>query len=338
MPVVTLAQVDKYIGQFGKNTFSKFLTNLREEEETREASAKVIEQSLQKIKYPVLMQTLAISYCGVGECHETTNRALLELGLAGCVTQIYAILLQNKSADSLHAILVIGDCSKLKNNFHTLDSFRLLDDNCILLDPFLSVVGKANELKTLIGDYIKVYQLSSISSCDLANPVLRDYPGLQKEARSLAEQIKAYKAKNTINTPCANDVSKAFFSFIYPDRTHVISFYQGCKNIPKGQEIIDVFSENKPVSQAFRKACAYGAETIVKLLLNDRGLLGNFDLNEPSGNGLTALDWVNKNKIPDKTKAEIKRVIIEAGALTAEEIKLNISTSTAEPCQAGYGR
>ena len=140
----------------------------------------------------------------------------------------------------------------------------------------------------------------------------------------MAAQIQNEKASLNIATPSNDETSLEFFKVIYPNSGNMTKILDTTKRLgKKGQEIIDVFCQNKPVSLAFRKACAYGALSIVQIMLEDRTLLDNFDVNEESSNGKTALDWINDNKTLNENRKEIIRKLLRnAGALTAQEKKL----------------
>jgi hypothetical protein len=98
---------------------------------------------------------------------------------------------------------------------------------------------------------------------------------------------------------------------------------EACSTEQKGDEMMEAIN-SELYSQAFRKACAYGAVEVINLLLEHKSLLKNFDINEKSSNGNTALDWVKKSTIDDKVKVSLVEQFIKLGAVTGKQVKLGI--------------
>lgn len=73
-------KIPQYINQFGIRKLKELLEYLQALEEVRKASSILIKKN--QFQFSSLVQTVAISYCGYGQCHELRNRLFLELCLS----------------------------------------------------------------------------------------------------------------------------------------------------------------------------------------------------------------------------------------------------------------
>lgn len=326
MPDFILHEMEKYVTRFGDDNVKAFIDNMNHLKKIRDTGVMIIGMYAERFQHPVAARAVATTFFGVGECEETTNRATMELGLAGCTATINLISLKQtpgRSPDDqpfMHAMIVIGDCSNITDNF---DSFKLLNDDCVLMDPFLGIVGQANQFSILLKDYLQANRLNSVKNVIPVNCSAAEYMQLKTEAEFLADEITKnldYK----MQTPDASVAASVLYNIRNPTFNFALQMSLACEKTEKGPEILEAVSK-AVYAQAFRKACAYGELDIVKLLLKNRlQLLGNFNLNEPSSNGNTALDWVQKTKydaVKMKDVNEISRLIVAAGALTSENLK-----------------
>jgi hypothetical protein len=88
----------------------------------------------------------------------------------------------------------------------SLSLFKCLSNDCILLDPLLNVVGQANNLNNLIGDYIKAFKLNVVAHKSSIKPGQMECPVILQNAISLAKEIQ-----NKLGSE---------FSFKYPDSSN----------------------------------------------------------------------------------------------------------------------
>jgi hypothetical protein len=318
-------EMDQYVKKFGEPAVRTFLDNMHQLEGVRNASLEAQSKFSSSLKHPVTARSIAITYFGVGECQETTSRAVMELGLLGCKTNFTVVRLDGKLDDmgipDMHALLIIGDTSCLKPNSDII-TFKKLGNDCLLVDPFLGVIGKANKIGSLIGKYIRAYQLFTIAELTDIDPLKTDFNQLKDEAEFLAVEIKKNLSRE-VNAPNSLLASTAFISVTDPLSKCIVMLSNACKQSDKKEELLDAINKDL-FALAFRKACAYGEEQVVNLLVENRSLLGDFSLNESSSNGFTAVDWVKKAAY-EKTKQErILERIIAAGAVSAEQIKEKI--------------
>lgn len=166
---------------------------------------------------------------------------------------------------------------------------------------------------------------------------LQTYAKLYLTTRDRNKELEAKKIlllEHTINLLDANEKSSSCNFFNWEDSTNTLfgkpgnsmdnclsSLKKACSSLQKGEEMMESIN-NHLYSQAFRKACAYGAVEVINILLQHKSLLNNFDINEPSSNGKTALDWIKKATINNKTKESLVEKFIRFGAVSGEQIKL----------------
>jgi len=151
--------------------------------------------------------------------------------------------------------------------------------------------------------------------------------------------LDLFKSIDTVNLLDASEKSSSCDFFNWEDSKNTLFgkpanpldncfslLKQACSSLKKGDEMMESIN-NQLYSQAFRKACAYGAVEVINILLQHRSLLNNFEINEPSSNGKTALDWVMKATIDKTAKESLVNKFISLGAVSGEQIKLE-STKT----------
>ncbi len=133
---------------------------------------------------------VAIAMMGVGESGEIANLAAILLCKSDCSSLVNVITLRgvNPSGDIIeHALVVIGDCAALTNS---IESFQLLGDDCVLLDPFLGVVGEAKAIQTLSKEdrYLQTFKLNIILEGHTSNPAT-----YRKQADAISQNAEALR-------------------------------------------------------------------------------------------------------------------------------------------------
>ena len=83
--------------------------------------------------------------------------------------------------------------------------------------------------------------------------------------------------------------------------------------------------DKKDYSLALRKASAVVNLPLLKLILSYQEKL-NIDVNVPSSNGFTALDWVIHSDSPQKDIEEATNILRKFGASSSDEIAMNSIT------------
>ncbi len=135
----------------------------------------------------------AVSFCGVGECGETTVRAMLEMLKEGCQEPIKIIMTTGRYTYN-HLFLVIGrDLSSL-DSFESLDAFEQLDENYVLFDPFVGIIGEARKVKELLQDMVNYHAINRIkkrSDLDIDSSTI-DYEAVLKNAKRIACLAQSY--------------------------------------------------------------------------------------------------------------------------------------------------
>lgn len=168
--------------------------------------------------------------------------------------------------------------------------------------------------------------------------LLQNYAKFYLNTRELNKKLEANKElllEHTVNLldvyGCSlsdnsfdwGDPNTLFAKRVNPLEDCLASLAQACKTSQKGDEILESISK-QDYSQAFRKACAYGAAKVIHIFLEHKSLLNNFDINEPSSNGNTALDWINKAPgMNMEIKKSLVNELLRSGALTGQQLKLN---------------
>lgn len=328
IPYFYTDKMQQYIAEFGEDAIEKLLDYQKKLSKLRNIGAALVKKNNYNFKYPKSTVAIAVSMCGVGECHEGSNRVVLELLLSGCKTVMNVVLLEgNKKVRyenklNNHCIVIIGNCSPL-TVMKDLSSFANLNNDCILVDYLLNKVDRANRLHHVLNDFIDVYGLDRIAEVIRIEPRHVDYEELFKNATFFATEIM--KNIHTVEIPIEyQHASMAFFAETNQVIKCTKTVMLACKKHARGEEVLKAFYRAE-ISLVLRKASAFGMYDIVKTIINNKSLFDNFNINEPSpSNGYTALDWIMQNRDANEaTKALIQHILIENGALTSQQIKSN---------------
>ena len=132
---------------------------------------------------------LATALCGLGECGEQTTLGFCRLLEKGSPAKIRWVIIQGKKQQSYkHCIILM---SPEDVSFKSIREFKSFSDDCILIDPLFGIVGKANEIHSLLKCIIDELGLDGIFSNCLftseANQKLALY--FLEEAKKISEQV-----------------------------------------------------------------------------------------------------------------------------------------------------
>jgi len=260
MPKLLLTELDSYYKQFGKENVATLIKHEEKLLSTRNIARTLLEKY--NGQYEMLYSTMctAITYTGIGECHETSTRALIELAKAGCKTSIALINLvgdpnpHKDNQSSQHFLVIIGDCHARLTS--SLESFKKLPDDYVLLDPFLNLIGKANQTPELIKDYIKAHGLHTIAHAQHVQPEDLDWKMVHNNAQKFASEIKGELELEKKKVP-SNFYSPSFFGADTLTQC-LAALNESCKKAANGTDILKAIQQ-KNYAFALRQACAYGA-------------------------------------------------------------------------------
>ncbi|MFZ2315242.1 MAG: hypothetical protein WAW86_06260 [Gammaproteobacteria bacterium] len=252
---------------------------------------------------------------GVGECEEHASLALYELFKLDHQLVIRLLTLNMGQHDN-HFILLLGDSTKIEPGGN-INKFSELDDQCVFIDPFLNIAGKANCMQALTGDYLTANECTHVGQALALTTNIIDLPALTNK---ISHTFDAVSEKLDVLESQIHDfiypTLQVLFSIDDPFCRFMKTFKNMCDQTPDGTEILAASLKSLPL--AFRKACAYGKIDLVEFILQHQTTLHPFDINEPSAIGYTALDWAHT--IQDHHLKEQMIARLEAhGALTSEQ-------------------
>lgn len=180
MPEFFEDEESNYIKKFGKEKINAYKAYLdfsnvirSNEEFYRELS------SLQQKHVPAPGMTLylANAMSGFGVCADTSAMAIMKLMNSGCKATIYSLVLKGYKSTAngvepfVHSILVVGDDAGLLQSKCSLDVFKKLSDECVLVDSLQGIVGKANKIAEISKGYVEAFHLNEIVSVTTIDPV-----------------------------------------------------------------------------------------------------------------------------------------------------------------------
>lgn len=201
------------------------------------------------------------------------------------------------------AIIGLGHCkvSQMINAFDPSHAEQYLC--CNLYDQ--SLLAQNEEVKHLIRSYEKQGGYSKFFPLGLLRLEANDASS-EKQFRSQL-QLKSHESKGH-----AAQIS----IFASTSTSESLSALKKLCSTPQRKPILDVIKANK-LPLALRKACSSGDTEVIKFMIMNKGALGDYDLNETSSNGNTALDWLQACKSLQKTPSihdTLVTLLIEAGA------------------------
>lgn len=313
-PEIRIEIISNIVAAIGANkalAYLNYQNNLRTLRHTSQQCVDLSHVSLSDI----LAINVAVASLGVGECEEHAALTAYELLKLDAELIVQWVTLKMGCGDE-HHIILLGNSTSLKKDTN-ISTFNELDDECIFIDPFLHIAGKANCMQILTGDYLSANKCTHISACYTLTTSTIDLPNLTNKINylrhTISEKLEAFKFHINKHIEYALEL---FFSIDDPFCRFMKTVKQLCDKTINGPEIFAASLESLPL--AFHKACAYGELDLVTLILQDQTASANIDLNEASPNGYTALDWAHT--ITDNPLKEQMIAKLEAhGALTSEQ-------------------
>lgn len=155
LPMIFLPEMPSYNAKFGPAKmkeimdYQSYISKIRT---VPRLSAEISKLEKEGKPSPLTTMYIAITMMGVGECADTSNLAMILLCQNSCKSPVNIINLVGKKPNDdpfEHALVVIGECQPLASSAaraRGVPSFRGLGDDCVIMDPLLGVVGKANDI------------------------------------------------------------------------------------------------------------------------------------------------------------------------------------------------
>jgi hypothetical protein len=305
------------------NNYSSILRNRKRADETFKRLEKEGKIS------PWTTMNIAVTMMGIGECSETSNLAAILLCQKGCQAPINVLMLKGllpNGKSFSHAVVVIGNCEVLTGE---LESFKQLSDDCVLIDPLIGVVGRANQIQTLEKEkeYIKVFDLTSFSEMHTINPltskkeveeIVKNAEQLSQEWRKTIDPYQKSSSKETAKTAQAaiapDNGEKLTASTSSEGTSHVNIGLFGTdphtkllvtlKPFEKDITVKAAFTSinDKKYGQAIRRICTVNSETsnkMLKIMLSFKDAL-SINIDEQAGEkkqNALHLTAINNNRI-----------------------------------------
>ena len=175
LPVLLPANRQSDIAKFGAERMQEFLHLVEFEEKVSSLQFKAFSY-LETIGHPCPTTTIYVAgtNMGVGECGDTSNLAAILLVKYGCTSPINIIGLHGLKPnyeEFVHVVVVVGEWT-FSNP--PIRSFTALGDDCILIDPLIGVVGKANKWDSIMGGkekkYLDCFNIHEIAHCGTIDP------------------------------------------------------------------------------------------------------------------------------------------------------------------------
>lgn len=246
IPDVTLATLQpkdfsSYYQRFGAEKFEKYVNHLDKVEACREVCGDAIKRLNSqgvKFQYERSARDIAVTKFGIGECGEVSNFVHVEAvrrQLLPAIVVAAADKLVLKPPFQVHGFNILGVS---KDHFQTLTKkhqYRLVPllqelHDCVILDVFLGIVGRVEEVRqesSLFMQYHQHQQLSLVYSFTaIENPNPEACDTIAREAQLLSQFIQQNNLL-TINTGPASTLSR---------------YVQSKKRSLSDQEVIDVLN------------------------------------------------------------------------------------------------
>lgn len=217
-PFFFAADVSTYVDKFGIEKVENFIAHEIKTRAVRQKAIELMNALPKNTPAPVTTTQVAITLCGIGECSETSNRAMIELLKAGCKLPINIIGTKGKPKVPIpaspadfydHAFVIIGNCENLDSD---LNGLSRLDEKNVLLDPSLGIIGKAKETQILLSEIFKVYGIKTISSLVLIRPEIEGKMAdvIFQNAKLMSDQIKTELHLSIVSNHEGNDEKNKF--------------------------------------------------------------------------------------------------------------------------------
>jgi hypothetical protein len=194
---------NKYIEKFGLDKIEAYEKYTELLKKLRSLVTKYYPKYENKIDSPMATLKIAVSMCGVGECDEASQRAIMELVILGCKEEINLILVRGKPRVLYpdpedfdhyygHTFLIIGNI----NNWYEANPklfFQNLPDTHVLLDAKFRIVAAANRTPEVLQEVFAALAIDKIAMISGVNPQEKS-SSIQKMA-SIAKAIIEHFAK-----------------------------------------------------------------------------------------------------------------------------------------------
>lgn len=127
--------------------------------------------------------------------------------------------------------------------------------------------------------------------------------------------LAAVLKKRNESPRLVNPASVKCAVFCRPPHNQLITeIEKNCKDPSKVKGFLDALYA-KDYALALRRGCAGGLLNFIKILLASP-VSREIDINQTSGNGFTALDWIHQAKVTEAIKMKIGTLLEERGAVT----------------------
>lgn len=328
LPFFVPAEVQKYIHQFGEETVERYLEYLKKLGNARANSKLLAKKYQSSLASPVTASVAAVGYSRVGECQELATVAMLELGLMGCKSPIASVCIASDKVNGstgnnyAHNFLIIGATDSLDDETG-LASFDSLPDECILLDPLLGIVGRANQFNVLLAEYNRLFAMNKITAIQDVDPAKTNFRQLEQDVLRIIRELEQMNKASADQMP--DNVAMSYAAFFSasrsPEKQSMLRLCNACNQNARGDEILTALTKDPALS--FRLACAYGSTELINAMLDGRQYLSNFALNIPSTKKPhTALDWLEHNELLSAAeKATLATTLRKAGCISYHELK-----------------
>jgi len=258
----------KLIEKYGEKTFARFVEHNRYLDIVRQKAGNLSNKTTHSFKSTI---SVAITLLGVGEASELCIRGLVELIKAGCKRPINCMLVVGTVRTMTprtiydyhtHLFLIIGKTPKDWNKIASIDAFKKLSDDCILLDPSLNIIGKAKDTNKLLKNMFEKYQINRIATeqtytCENPNDerIQKINQEILENAKKLSDKIKLELAKENIKLENNITYDETYTHVYYPRKAdeYVVRLERIIGNDHRGIKLVnrDTFSGTKVSLQNF---------------------------------------------------------------------------------------
>lgn len=329
LPYLMPNQMIEFVDKFGYEKMEQYIKYLQDLHVARDSAKKLTNMYKGQWYSPGYCANVAITQLGLGECQEAANLAVLQLGLLKCKYQVRVCSIASYNVNVRsggnynHAFIILGDASRMKAG-DPFSAFKSLPDDCVLLDPFLGIVGKANQFNELLKDYIAAFQMEVIQSMDVAELGAIDYQQIQTNVAIFATEMKKMAASpDCVKSPHLEETMSILNEVKEPKQRAIIKLTSAAEK--SHADIYASFLAKLAIdnSAAFRIACGNGNAELIRLMIENHDLLDRFALNIPSTTKPnTALDWLQLNKfISAEDKLRLTDILRAAGCMTNAEVE-----------------
>lgn len=311
LPHFFIGEVGNYIQTFGLETVSNYISLLERLKRARDLASNLFPQVfIKSTPSPISTRDLAITFCGVGECGETSNRAVFELMKAGCSDPINMVMITGeRNSSSLtysHVFLIIGDISHLGHEV-SLGCLEKLRSDCVLFDPFFSRVETAQRTTAFLSTIFNIHKIDKVHvECFIPPFSVNDYDLILKNAQKLSllvmqelVQVQMERSKQ-FNHGAQTYTSRHPHALFQPtpDSAHD-ALLQKINQHPQAKSryssVLEAITAKK-YDLALRTACAHALDEAVPMLILEYADALQINVEAASSNGKAPLHWILSNQ------------------------------------------